>query len=239
MILTSVLLCDRKAHSQLEAVPRLGELTYPDTVLYLNVETEDFDAHFSGLKAWLQTCKLPYHLDTWTWTSTWFKKPQYDQDQARLTPIVMARNMCIEAAMRLGATHLFQVDADVLVPKHSIERLLELKWPICGGIVPGRGVHSHVKYIFGEQRPIEPDVIEVGYGTAGFCLIERRVFQWLRYRWGPSSYDSKVMLSEDPAYAEDAHLVWSFGRWRLATDLVAEHHDNPGDPLTESGVAPW
>lgn len=237
MILVATLLCDRKAYSQLYAVPRLFELSYPDITIYINIQTVALERHFSDLLEFLSGVDRPYHLDIWGWRSTWWEGPRFDQDQRRLVPIVMARNMAIEAAMALGASHLFQVDADVIVPRDSIERLLELDRPIVGGLVPGRGCHSHVHYVSARHRYIAPNLIEADHGTAGFMLIRRDVFERLRYRHGPSSVYPGVYLSEDPAYTEDAREKWGFGSMWLRTDLVAEHRDNPDHPLTESETA--
>lgn len=237
MILVATLLCDRKAYSQLYAIPRLFELTYPDIVVYINIQTDDLERNFSGLLSFLESVSRPYHMDVWSWRSTWWDPPRFDQDQRRLTPIVMARNMAIEAAMALGASHLFQVDADVVVPRDSIERLLELNHAIVGGLVPGRGCHSHVYYLSSHQRCIRDGILEVNHGTAGFMLIRRDVFQYLRYRHGPSSVYPGVYLSEDPAYTEDARERWGMGPMWVLTDLVAEHWDNPDYPLTDKEVA--
>lgn len=241
MILTSTLLCDRKSSSQLVAVKRLANLSYQDYEIYLNIETENLEKNFKALLDFLKTVNVPVHMDVWNCSSTWAKKPQFDQDQARLNPIMTARNMSIQAAQGLQATHLFQVDADVVVPTNSIERLLEINRPLVGGSVPGRGVHSTIWYGKKAVRDLTENLpshlIEMEYCTCGFLLIERQVFDVLKYRSGPHNKVKSAMLSEDPAYGTDAHDVWEFPWWTVDTTLVAEHLDDPEAPLTAAGVS--
>lgn len=234
MILVSTLLCDRKNHFQMNAADTLRKLTYQDKICYFNIESSNPDQFFSQLLDSLPTLGLPYHVDIWQMVSTWCKKPEFDQDQARLVPIVNARNMTIAAATCLGASHIFQVDSDVIVPPDSIERLLALDHPICGGMVPGRGDHKHVMY----QSPDVPThlndtVIDVGHGTCGFMLISRDVFTRLRYRVGPSIV-SDMWISEDPAFCEDANVLLKKGKMRLDLSLVAQHLDDPTMPFQAS-----
>lgn len=232
MILVATLLCDRKKHSQLWAVSRNAQLTYQDKALYINVETNDYCSNFGDLLLYIKdheavNAGIKLWLDIWHNHSTWMRQPEFDQDQARLIPIVSARNMAISCAMILGATHLLQVDSDVIIPPDSIEQLLSLNHPIVGGVVPGRGDHKHVNYISGNRIQIADNIIEADCGTCGFMLIQRSVFEYIRYRFGSSSIDKTVMLSEDPAYTEDAREIWKFGRMQIKTDLIAEHRDDP------------
>lgn len=236
MILTVTLLCDRKASSQLVAVSRLLELDYEDYEIYLNIETEDFDKHFAPLKELLAQTNKTVHMDIWNCKSTWAPKPKFDQDQARLNPIMTARNMSIQAAQGLGATHILQVDADVVIPKDSISRLLKINRAIVGGRVGGRGAHAGIWYgknASSDLTPnLPPNLVEMEYCTCGFVLIEREVFDLLKYRSGPHNTVKTSMLSEDPAFGTDAHDVWGFDWWTVDTTLVAEHWDDPENPMT-------
>lgn len=236
MILVSTLLCDRKKHFQTTALETHKQLTYQDCISYFNIETENPDANFSELLGKsLPDSGLQYHVDIWQMVSTWCPKPQFDQDQARLVPIVTARNMTIAAATCLGVSHIFQVDADVIVPPDSIERLLALNHPICGGMVPGRGDHRHVFYQSGDTPTmISDDVIEVAHGTCGFMLISRDVFTRLRYRTGPSNLSPGVWLSEDPAFTEDTNFLLKMGKMRLDRRLTAQHLDDVTMPFKSS-----
>lgn len=174
MIVVATILADRKASSQMIGIPAAMKL---DTTgieggirYYINIETaSDYPGiRYRPLREFLQSdqCTVPWDLDTWRWDSNfnsqierwdpagasefaWRKRPQYDQDQRRLQGICMARNMAREYAMAMGASHLFFVDADVIVPPNALQRLIALDHPLAGGMVPGRGAHSGVWYVFG------------------------------------------------------------------------------------------
>lgn len=227
MIIVSTLLCDRKKHFQQAAFETHKQLAYQDKISYFNIETSNPDENFSWLLQALSSSGLQYHVDIWQMVSTWCPKPQFDQDQARLVPICTARNMSIAAATCLAASHLMQIDADVIVPPDSIERLLVLNHPICGGMVPGRGDHKHVYYQSSDiPEHITDDVVDVAHGTCGFMLISRDVFTRLRFRTGPSNITPGVWLSEDPAFTEDANVLLKMGKMRLDRRLEAKHLDD-------------
>ena len=235
MVMTSTLLCDRKRDSAFVALRRLVELTYPDTTIYVNIETNDFNGWGDVLK-FLEDSGRPFHYDFWTHKSSWAGKPAFDQDQARLHPICIARNMSIQAAMGLGASHIFQVDADVVVPVDSIERLLALDRPLVGGLVPGRGAHMYAQYLSHIKSNVN-GIVECEYATCGFALVRHDLFSVLKYRSGPHNTERNVMLSEDPAYGTDAHDRWGVPWWTVDTNLRAEHIDSPHNPLTLDQVA--
>lgn len=242
MILVSTLLCDRKKSSQLVAIRRMAELDYPDYGVYINVETKNYNENFSELKEFLSTVKVPVYMDIWSCYSNWWIPPAFDQDQARLHPIMIGRNMTIQAAQLLKASHLLQVDADVIVPVDSIQRLLAIDRPLAGGMVPGRGAHGSAWY--GKQPPPEtrtpglrPNLVEMEYCTCGFLMIRKEVFDRLKYRMGPHNKVEAAYLSEDPAFGTDAHDVWGFPWWTVDTTLRAEHWDDPSNPLHASAGA--
>ena len=124
------------------------------------------------------------------------------------------------------------IDADVIPPKDVITKLMALDHPLVGGIVPGRGCHSHMNYIFGEQIPYTRDgieVIEVGHGTCGCMMIRRDVLNQISFRYGKD--DS---LSEDPAFALDVRTLYG-ERMLLRKDVICEHVGE----LKENEVAQW
>ena len=235
MILTSTLLCDRKASSQLIAVRNLIALTHPDVEIYLNIETDNI-ANFDPVFDLLKASGKKFHYDIWKSESSWAAKPAFDQDQARLHPICIGRNMSIQAAMTLGATHIFQVDADVMVPPDSVERLLKIGRPLAGGVVPGRGAHGHVQYV-SHIKGNWNGYTECEYATCGFVLIARELFSLLKFRSGPHNRERHIMLSEDPAYGTDAHDLLGFPWWTLDMNLKAKHWDDPVKPLTNDQTA--
>lgn len=237
MIVAAVLICDRKAYSQDYALRALIEDPVVDRI-YLNIETSK-PARYDGLIHFMDTCGKPYDVDFWSTTSSWLIPPQFDQDQRRLVPITRARNMAIDYAMFGQADYLLFVDADVVPDKGSIARLVNLRRNLVGGLVPGRGVHSHVHYVFYSRRPpvYEGPLIICDHGTCGFMLISRKVFSQLRFRYGgdPEGLTGDV-LSEDPAYCIDWY-VRTGERFVIHKQATARHLDDPRHPLTEQETA--
>lgn len=173
-------------------------------------------------------------IDYWNWRSVegrngWRRLPAFDQDQARLSSIVTARNMCVEYAMQTNASHLLFVDADIIPPKDVIPKLLEVGEDAVGGLVYGRGVHSACPYIFGEKRRFKCgnppyELVEVEHGNIGFMMISRKLFENIRFRYGTSRYPDgrEHMISDDPAFHLDAFI--KFGKWPvIRMDVVGQH----------------
>jgi hypothetical protein len=94
-----------------------------------------------------------------------------------------------------------------------------------------------VHYVFGHKGGIRPrgELIECDHGTAGYMLIRRELASTLRFRWGGSRANPNPleMMSEDPAYCEDAKLN-GFGRFLIHTGARAQHWDDPAQPFTEA-----
>lgn len=236
-IIGCTLLCDRKAHYQLTALPAITQLGVDH--LYVNIQSEWMNPlpHYVDVTNWLQD--YPHDYDIWGFSnSTWRPKPKYDQHQVRLAPIVTARNMAIDFALSRNATHLLFIDSDVIPHPGGLEKLLSLDKDLCGGYVPGRGAHSHVKYVFGSKRGIADygESIECDHGTCGYMLISRRAFGMLRFRWGDDPEVPGQLLSEDPAYCEDWYRI-SGERFWIHKEATADHVDDPRHPLTEDQVA--
>lgn len=233
----ATLLCDRKAYSQTVA-PINNYSLLGDRDLYFNIESGDIPQYgnrWDSLYSLWADKGEPVKWDIWQRLSNTYQAPQYDQDQRRLSPIIIGRNMAIDVAQAGDYTHLFFVDADVVVPADSIPKLLELKKPIAGGVVHGRGAHSAATYIMGPRfshRENGVPLVVCDHGTMGFCMIERRVFERLRFRSGPSWKDPKIGLSEDPAYIEDAEKLGLTKGMTIRIDLEAKHVDDPEHPLT-------
>lgn len=203
-----------------------------DYSIYLNWEHSNRVAEFEDLEflakfASKHTNSERLTVDTWCWSQLagkefWRKAPKYDQDQARLTGIVTARNMCIDYAILTGASHLLFIDADVIPPSDIIPKLLELARPLVGGLVPGRGCHSNLRYLFGVQvngtTNSGINYTEVDYGTCGCMMITREVFSGLRFRHTLENGG----MSEDPAYCKDVKTLFNT-RMYLRTDVICQH----------------
>lgn len=240
-VVVATLMCDRKRHSEMIGLPAMLRLR-GDCAFYVNYETNLVRAPFTtpGTEPWAESIAAlhesgrPWEYDTWSASSTWRDAPQFDQDQARLEPICIARNMARTYAIATGATHLVFVDADVVVRPDGLERLLALDVPLCGGYVPGRGAHSSGRYVFGE-RMRRDNLIFCKHGTLGYSLIRRDLFEVLPFRHGPHPLPEHrgTYLSEDPAFAADAEIYYG-AEWVIDMGCTAEHIDNPHEPLTEA-----
>jgi hypothetical protein len=229
MILVATLLCDRKAGTQLIGLPAMLGIE-GDCAFYLNIETTRQKTYDPALQA-LTGSGRPWHLDVWGRQSSWSRRSQVDQDQSRLEPICVARNMARALAVAIGATHLLFVDSDVVVQPDGLQRLLALDVALCGGLVPGRGAHAgRAVYVFGE-RMRKGNLINCAHGTLGYCLIRRDLFEVIPFRWGPHPIERGVMLSEDPAFAADALKQYG-AEWWIDATATAEHRDDPARPMT-------
>ena len=239
LLVVATIICDHKLYPGAERVlERNAALEVPEEMekaVYLNIETNPTN------NLWLvDYCDLLQHVDAydvWTWQSSWRLERTKDQDQGyRLPPICIARNMVREFALAMDAAAVLYVDSDVLVPKNALRELWETEFPIVGGIVPGRGCHSHVNYLGspGAFRSLGENLAETDFSTAGFLLVRREVFERVNWRWG---WDDRGRgpHSEDPLFGYETRQLGI--PWRVRTDLVAEHLDNPDRPLTEDETA--
>jgi len=94
--------------------------------VYVNIQSDD-PIIFTPTMQYIEKLEqqgLTVNVDIWNVVSTWFTPPKFNQDQSRLLPICMARNMCIERALAANADALLMIDSDVVVPPNSITRML-------------------------------------------------------------------------------------------------------------------
>lgn len=223
--------CDRKASEGFPSWPTLFELE-GDYTLYVNYEgIMSFETQQLLVHA-LRTTHADNFLsiDQWQWSTLygrWRSLPKFDQDQARLASIVTARNMGIEFAMQTGASHLLFIDADIIPPLDIIPKLLEVNRDAVCGYVHGRGAHSACEYIFQEKRrwnEFGTTLVECEHGNIGFCLLSRKLFEAVRFRYGRSIYPDgrDHMTSDDPAYHLDCFI--KFGEWPVVRlDVIGRH----------------
>lgn len=230
-VLVCVLHCDRKWHNRLTPGESIKNLDYLNFEVYLNIETTD-QSKWADLVNQFEGLAL--HTDFWNYQSSWSKKPQFDQDQARLVPIVRGRNDSIECALEVGADYLLFVDSDMIIPADTITRLMSHNRPMVGGLVKGRNDHKSARYVFGNERGVIPlkdengvknGLLECDHGNIGFVLIKREVFGVLKFRRGWSQRKGVTHLqSDDPNYCEDAEIL-GFGRHVIDTNVEAKHID--------------
>jgi glycosyltransferase involved in cell wall biosynthesis len=199
-------------------------LDYPNYEVYYNIETKDKDNWKDLIAA--SYPRLPkLYYDFWNYESNWWKKPEYDQDQARLVPIVRGRNDAIECALDVGAEYILFVDSDMVIPQNTIKKLMSHNKPMVGGYVPGRNEHKNVHYIFGDIKDLDNDLKECDFGNIGFVLIKWELFSKLRFRRGPDRIKGGDMQSDDPNYCFDA-LYNGFGRYYIDTSVRPTHIDD-------------
>lgn len=233
MIIAATLLTDRKP-----AFPVALEYLVKEPLverIYVNVETKNAD-YYREVVAFLRDSGKPFDIDYWWIESSWQGRPQYDQDTARYMPIATGRNMALDWAIvqtmvNPSVDRLFFVDSDVRPHPGGLQILLDMKKPLSGGLVPGRGAHSHVNYVFGFKNQ-EGTVIRCEHGTSGYLLIHRNIFEVQRFRAGPCAYARDVFLCDDPAYATDAIHHGLADAWYIDTRATADHVDDPNHPLT-------
>lgn len=234
MILAATLISDRKFYSWPVA---LGYLTREPLVdmIYINIQTSNKPLYDPVIAA-LDASGKRYAVDFWDISHSSYRQvPQYDQDQARLAPICIGRNMAVDVALWPEFTHLLFVDSDVRPHPSGLSRLIGLDKPLVGGLVPGRGAHSGVSYVFGEIER-HGNVIKCAHGTMGYCLIQRRLYEVLRFRYGPHPIKRETWLSEDPCFAADAATFGLADGWYIDRLATADHVDNPDAPLTLEGA---
>src|SRR5690606_28975042 len=102
--------------------------------------------------------------------------------------------------------------------------------PLTGGYVPGRGAHQHVHYIFG-LRDQQGYTRRCAHGTCGYMLLQRSLYELVRFRYGPHPIKRETWLSEDPCYAADAAFMGLAPDWYIDVRATADHIDDPDRPL--------
>jgi lipopolysaccharide biosynthesis glycosyltransferase len=211
-ILVAVICCEYKLYSLNECLSAIEKAGFDDVLLNYEGEQDDLldisETKFSQI---------------WQMSGSGVNKRQFDQDQnARLTPICIARNMCLDFAQQGGYDWIFFVDSDVIIPEDTKEKLFtEPEFgKLRSGIVPGRGCHSSAKYMFYPNEKVA-NWQRADYFTCGFMAIHKDIFFRLRFRWGLPIGEG-VICSEDPLFGSDARTILNEFWWGNL-DLIARH----------------
>lgn len=147
-VVVCTLSAERRIEDHSDAIPHI--LSYDNMVYHVNYEGQE-SKKYATLKDKVNQAYPNATFSRWTHETNWLVAPKTDQDQARLTPICIARNMCRQFSLSQSGEFLLFVDSDVVVPPDSIQKLLEVATNphtgeatqyIVGGMVPGRGVHK-------------------------------------------------------------------------------------------------
>jgi hypothetical protein len=168
---------------------------------------------------------IPSDLDVdytqeWIFNGAGKNERQFDQDQsARLTPICIARNMCLDFAQQGGFDYILFVDSDVIVPNNMMD-LFNSPYKVKGGLIKGRGAHKNALYKFYPQEEIG-EYTKCHYGSCGSLAIHKDIFWRVRFRWG-LPIDGDVVCSEDPIFASDCRILFN-EFWYINNNLIHEH----------------
>ena len=209
-ILVAVICCDYKKYSLKECIDHIK-----------NAGFEHILINYEGLLP-LNDYGQTY-LQEWEWTGSGKNERKFDQDQnSRLAPICIARNMCLDFAQQGGFDWILFVDSDVMIPSNTKEKLFNsaIDFKIRSGIVKGRGIHKDATYMF---YPKEFCGVwrRADYFTCGFMAISKDVFWRLRFRWGLPIKGNDI-CSEDPLFGADAREILN-EYWWGNSELKAEH----------------
>ncbi|TMJ19018.1 MAG: hypothetical protein E6G92_04190 [Alphaproteobacteria bacterium] len=99
------------------------------------------------------------------------------------TPIIEARRILLEAALKCKATHILWADADHVFPPDALKRLLAHRLPVVGCSQPRRTpphLPSAAVFVSGKRRPLWTTAEKAAAGVVepvaslglGFCLVE-------------------------------------------------------------------
>lgn len=101
--------------------------------------------------------------------------------------VVNNRNKCIEQALKLGVTHVFFIDADIVMPPGTLRRLLSLEKDIVGATYVMREPPNYLLGKTFDGTPLqvalqdrvisEDEVMEVGALPGGCLLFDIRVLE--------------------------------------------------------------
>jgi hypothetical protein len=205
-ILAAVICCDYKSYSLnqcLEAIKAAGI----DSIL-LNYE--------GVISSKIDEVK---YVQEWRFSGDGKNERKFDQDQnSRLTPICIARNMVMDFFQQTDYDYLLFVDSDVIIPIDTLEKLI-FDNQLRSGLVSGRGIHNGAKYLF-YPRMTNGVWTMVDYATCGFLLIPREIVFKTRFRWGLPQ-EGGAICSEDPLFGSDCRKLGI--NWWVNTDLKANH----------------
>lgn len=210
-VLAAIICCDYKSYSLQNCINHVKKAGFDVLVNYEGI----LDPEIEGIE----------YLQNWSAWGSGFNERKFDQDQnARLTPICIARNMVMDLFQQTDYDYLMFVDSDVMIPKDTKSKLFNdwaLNNMVLGGLVHGRGVHAGAKYLFGHIQKVMPNWVSVEYATCGFMAIPRDLVFRTRFRWGLPT-KAGVICSEDPLFGDDLRTIHN-GQWLINTDCIADH----------------
>ena len=162
-------------------------------------------------------------LQKWAWLGAGKHSRQFDQDQnARLTPICIARNMVMDFTQKGGYDWLVFVDSDVIVPENFLSILENPEFiSLRSGVIPGRGVHSMARYFGTQNIDCGDGWMRSDYYSCGLLAIPKEIFWRTRFRWGKPK-ESDIVASEDPIFSSDVRNYLGYN-WFCKKDVICQH----------------
>ena len=119
-----------------------------------------------------------------------------------------ARNKLVEQALDEGATHIFFLDDDILLPSNTLIFLYSARYPIVSGLYVSKKMKWCVfmkqnnEFVPLEKIPKHPIVVDaVGLGC---CLIESKVFEIVDKPWFKWEKRGDKTIGEDFYFFEKA-----------------------------------
>jgi len=131
--------------------------------------------------------------------------------------IVMGHALMEDFAMESGASHLLFVGADSTPPPDALTKLLEVDWPIVGGVIPAYNLDGPIVTHHPRTGAAFPFEVRSHMATSSFVLVDRALFSRIRARW-----DLVAGLTDDPCLYHDA-LDLGF-QTLIRRDCVARHY---------------
>lgn len=113
----------------------------------------------------------------------------------RVQRIVDGLNLIRAMALRGAYSHVWYNHADTYAPRHALEKLLEVRWPIVGAHVPAYALDGPQAF-----RPEDfPGDVRVHMSPGASLLVDRWLTEQIPWRCDPVAG-----LTDDPAYHHDA-----------------------------------
>lgn len=135
--------------------------------------------------------------------------------------VVAARNRCVLAAQKAGATHILFVDYDMHFPNDAIENILAHDKDIVGAAYNFRSDPPRsTAVVLGTEGHVSPDelpkdIFKAETLGAGFLLIKMSVFDTLKQPWFMWGYkaDGTLLYGEDTYFCQHAIKEAGFDVW--------------------------
>jgi hypothetical protein len=160
---------------------------------------------------------------TW-WTFSFDDGATEVRTDNRLRRITLGQNMASTFTLDNGGSHMLFMAADCQPPPDTIDKLLELDWPIVGGEVTTYGLHGPTLERHPRTGAFLDYPVELHMATAAFVMLDREILRKVHWR-----YDTDAGMSDDPALHHDA---MNLGYATLVRkDVIGRHYPTAIGPI--------